>query len=702
MSPVGLLSDCNQAASVPLIKVLALILLFWLLWTSDTVRAQSGEVFYIDADSLSGKYDGIALPDEWKYHPGDDMLFADPDYEDAFWETVSTMIRADNPPPDWDGLGWFRLRFQVDSVLVGIPLGLRLVQRGAAEVYLNGQLLYASGIVAATSEQTENAFQRVYHVFTLAEGPHLIAVRYANYDTEAFWKRDWWAGFYTVVVTRPNEGIAARIDGVGTYGMFMWLSIGIFGAFALLHGMLYAFYPTSIENLYFAILLACCLLISLFYHLDFLGTDPRLMLNMRNVLQGVGVATGVVSLLFIYHIFYDRLPKIFYGVLALAVFALPAIWLLGRVRLGIGLFFLLLACLEMLRVVAVAVYRRKPGAWIIGLGVTAFALSFLYVMVVDMGLLDWQFENWGEMPFVGIVLLTASMSVYLSRNIAQMNQKLREQLARVQELSEHKTRQEVERKLLEAEYAQKLQELEEARQLQLSMLPESVPEHAELELAAHMETAAEVGGDYYDFAVDEDGTLTIAVGDATGHGMKAGTMVTATKSLFAAFGGQSELLPFFQQSTRALKRMNLRQLYMALTLARYHDGHLQLATAGMPATLIWREATGKVERVVLKGMPLGSFPDFPYREESVPLEPGDAVLFMSDGFPELFNAEKEMLGYETAIDLFAEVADASPAEIIQRLVEYGQSWSGQRSPDDDVTFVVLKRRSATVGTPGTA
>ena len=60
-----------------------------------------------------------------------------------------------------------------------------------------------------------------------------------------------------------------------------------------------------------------------------------------------------------------------------------------------------------------------------------------------------------------------------------------------------------------------------------------------------------------------------------------------------------------------------------------------------------------MERVVLKEMPLGSFPDFPYSNEFVLLEPGDTVLFMIDGFPELFNAEKEILGYETAVDLFA-------------------------------------------------
>ncbi len=75
-------------------------------------------------------------------------------------------------------------------------------------------------------------------------------------------------------------------------------------------------------------------------------------------------------------------------------------------------------------------------------------------------------------------------------------------------------------------------ELEEARKLQLSMLPNEIPNHPNLEIAVSMETATEVGGDYYDFAVGSDGTLNIALGDATGHGMQAGTLVTIMKGIF--------------------------------------------------------------------------------------------------------------------------------------------------------------------------
>ncbi len=75
------------------------------------------------------------------------------------------------------------------------------------------------------------------------------------------------------------------------------------------------------------------------------------------------------------------------------------------------------------------------------------------------------------------------------------------------------------KKFLQLENDRKTKELEEARQLQLSMLPKTLPQLPHLDIAVYMKTATEVGGDYYDFNVGMDGTLTVVIGDATGHGM---------------------------------------------------------------------------------------------------------------------------------------------------------------------------------------
>ena len=250
---------------------------------------------------------------------------------------------------------------------------------------------------------------------------------------------------------------------------------------------------------------------------------------------------------------------------------------------------------------------------------------------------------------------------------------------------------EVEKAWLEAEDSRKTIELEEARTLQLSMLPDVIPTVAGLDIQVYMQTATEVGGDYYDFSVTDDGALTIAIGDATGHGLHAGTMVAITKGLFKALGQGSSPLTFLRKSTHILKGMNLRRHYMAMTLARYQDHRLQLAAAGMPMPWVYRSATRDIEEIEVKGMPLGSFVQFPYQQKEISLGVGDTVLLMSDGFPELFNPDGDMLGYSGARSSFEAVSDRTPSEIIAHLKGTVTAW-GNGHIQDDITFVVMQVR----------
>jgi serine phosphatase RsbU (regulator of sigma subunit)/ligand-binding sensor domain-containing protein len=251
-------------------------------------------------------------------------------------------------------------------------------------------------------------------------------------------------------------------------------------------------------------------------------------------------------------------------------------------------------------------------------------------------------------------------------------------------------RYDIHRQKQKAENQRRAQELEEARQLQLSMLPQKIPRLPDLDLAVYMKPATEVGGDYYDFHLGADGGLTLVLGDATGHGLKAGTMVTAMKSLFLALGQEADLKKVFQQSNQALKHMNLRQLYMTLLLARISGSRLSICGVGMPPVLIHRAATQQTEEIEFKGMPLGSVQNFPYKQRELALSPGDVIVLMSDGFAERFNPSHETLGYEQAKKVLAAAASQSSQDIIQRFVETGDDWAAGSPQNDDVTFVVVK------------
>ena len=274
--------------------------------------------------------------------------------------------------------------------------------------------------------------------------------------------------------------------------------------------------------------------------------------------------------------------------------------------------------------------------------------------------------------------------------MARDQEKSRRQLL---EQERHRRQQEVDRRLLEAENERQTVELEEARRFQLSLLPAALPEHPELEIAVFLRTASEVGGDYYDFSRPrKDGSLTIAVGDATGHGARAGTMVTVVKTLLASADMGLDLADFLSHATATIRSMSLGRRAMALMLVRYRAGVLDLASAGMPPVLISRCPSGAVEEIMSSGVPLGTMAHATYEGRQVRLEPGDAALLMSDGLPEMLDASGEPVGYPAVASRWREVGQRPPTEAIAEFESWVEELSPGGVPTDDVTFVVVRRR----------
>jgi len=172
--------------------------------------------------------------------------------------------------------------------------------------------------------------------------------------------------------------------------------------------------------------------------------------------------------------------------------------------------------------------------------------------------------------------------------------------------------------------------------------------------------------------------------------MKAGTMVTTTKSLFSSHAANPNILFTFQEITRCIKHMNMHMLSMCLSILKIQGNKMQMSAAGMPPALLYRSKTKTIEEIILKGMPLGAVQDFPYELRHTEIYPGDTLLLMSDGLPEMFNKDKELFGYERVIETYQRAADKNPEEIIRELNNAGADWSNTETPDDDVTFVVIK------------
>jgi len=642
----------------------------------------------------------VVLLENWKFHPGDDFTWADPAYNDSLWETYHPILSEDRiPESGWNGIGWFRIHINVDSSLWNVPLGLSIMQAGASEVYLDGELLYGMGQVSSEPDSEQVYWERNPRFIVFKNQPnHLLALRYSNFTVEDLSKINLNPGFAVYIIADFLSVISNRISIIRTFSFFQIIFTVIPLVLGLIHLLIFIFYPIAKENLYFSIFMFCWAIIAFTdfsgpFYTDFKQIISFGQIGMLAVCPAIvfGLLTGYVSI-------SSKIPKQIFFFIALGLILI--IWFIldpaGRIQ-GIMLYILIgLAALETFRLIFMSGFTIWRERWITLLGFSAFMLALVYQILSNIEILP-RVGEYGIAYVYGLHVLSISMSIDLSRSFARTRKDLEKKLVQVEDLSQKTLEQErrskeeeIARKLLEAENLRKTQELEEARKLQLSMLPKDIPSLPNLDIATYMQPATEVGGDYYDFHIDDDGTLTVAIGDATGHGMKAGTMVATIKGLFKAFGSKLDILSFFNTCTSTIKDMHWGNLYMAMMLVSINKEKMIAASAGMPHMLIHRNKTQTIEEVVLRGMPLGAYAGFTYKLKEIELAPGDTILLMSDGLPELFNDKLEILDYPTVKELFKEVASQNPNEIIEYLNQASERWSGGRPQNDDITFVVLK------------
>ncbi|UCH65898.1 MAG: SpoIIE family protein phosphatase, partial [Ignavibacterium sp.] len=238
-----------------------------------------------------------------------------------------------------------------------------------------------------------------------------------------------------------------------------------------------------------------------------------------------------------------------------------------------------------------------------------------------------------------------------------------------------------EKRILQLENKRKTEELNQARKLQLSMLPKDIPSLSNLDIAVYMKTATEVGGDYYDFHKSDDNTITAVIGDATGHGLNAGMLVSVTKGLFKNLAKQTFVNNIFSQFNESIHSLNIQPMYMSLHLLQIKGNQMQVIGAGMPPMLYYQSSTGSVVEIESSGPPLGGFRNFKYEKCDYKLMPGDVLVVMTDGFAERRNNAKEIL---------SGIKHQTSDQIIEQFVEANDNWGEGNPQDDDITFVVIK------------
>jgi predicted ester cyclase len=240
------------------------------------------------------------------------------------------------------------------------------------------------------------------------------------------------------------------------------------------------------------------------------------------------------------------------------------------------------------------------------------------------------------------------------------------------------------------------QELKVSRRIQQASLPKEVPELEGWEIATYYQPAREVGGDFYDLFELEDGRVGVVVGDATGKGVPAALVGSATSSMLRAVAQASgssspgEVLAQVNQTLLARIPLNMFVTCLYATLDP-KSASLTYANAGHDPPYLHHD--GEAKELRARGMPLGLMSSMGYEELELVLEAGESVLFYSDGLVEAHDPKRQMFGFPRLRALVAEHGEQR--SLVDLLMEELYSFTGDGwEQEDDITLVTLRRSAA--------
>ena len=257
-------------------------------------------------------------------------------------------------------------------------------------------------------------------------------------------------------------------------------------------------------------------------------------------------------------------------------------------------------------------------------------------------------------------------------------------------------------RLYERELNQRLinQELDTARNIQTSFLPQSIPQIKGWDIAAYWRPMLSVAGDFYDFYPLPDGRLAVLIADVSGKGVPAALfMALSVTVLRFAMGlgfSPSELLYRANDAILADQRSTM----FATTFVAYLDttsGLVEFASAGHNPSLIFRaeqaarEVNYHCEYLNSVGVALGVFAEVSFEEQYRQMKTGDLLVFYTDGITEILDASGEEFGEERLERLVAENASCTAQEIKDKIVQAVSVFSHEGTPYDDETLVIVKR-----------
>jgi sigma-B regulation protein RsbU (phosphoserine phosphatase) len=232
-----------------------------------------------------------------------------------------------------------------------------------------------------------------------------------------------------------------------------------------------------------------------------------------------------------------------------------------------------------------------------------------------------------------------------------------------------------------------------AREVQLRLLPPTAPEHPHAEMAVRFLPARTIGGDLYDFVDYGPNRTAIVLGDVSGKAAPAALFAALVSGIMRSAAAQllepAQMLALLND---AIQERKLESQYVTMLFALWNDENrsLLVANSGAAQPILCRE--GQTSIVRAEGFPLGLFPDVSYDELTVATQPGDAIVFVSDGILDAEDVQGEMYGQEQLAGLLCSHRDQSAQQIADAIQADVARFQGGHDRFDDETIIVLRVR----------
>ncbi|GFO69715.1 hypothetical protein GMLC_32940 [Geomonas limicola] len=252
-------------------------------------------------------------------------------------------------------------------------------------------------------------------------------------------------------------------------------------------------------------------------------------------------------------------------------------------------------------------------------------------------------------------------------------------------------RKEAEQALLEN--ASLVKELEIAKQIQLSLLPDAPPALPGIDCAGRCVSATHIGGDYYDIFANRD-EVGMVISDVSGHSVGAALIMVETRSVLRA---QLQTLHRPPQVLSALNDLlhddlTRAELFITMSYLCYHTRTRQLhyTNAGHPPPLLYRPGQDSFQELDAEGLIIGVKKGVSFEERSIQIEPGDLLFLYTDGITETEGARGELFGTRRLQTILAREHRKTAAGLIEAVLAALRAFNGGSTFRDDISMLVLK------------